>query len=661
MVFNFIFAFFISLLILFVPGYLTLRIFNFKRLVSLCAAPIVSIVEVAILSLVISSLGFPTTFLTSFIPFPIILFIVCLIVLKKRQGFKLGINADNKFTLTLVFEYSIVAILVGVVYFLIPLSSLDSPSLSYDTLTHYGAVRAFLYTNTYFSITPSVFADMGISDTYYPCGWHMLCAYLAGATNSSISLCANALNFSISTIVFPLGMLLLLQQIFKGSKTCNVFGGLICVSFAPFPWYTLAHGFLFSQLLAFSLLPATMAIFIMCFKTGLPKRTRVSMFALILICVLSSLITQPNFIFSCIVVLFPFCVYKIATCNFKKHQSLNIKLVKLALCLAFTLLCVAVWLLFYNLEFMKETVSYSWYPLGGIKTGIICSLFGSNARTPLSLFLGLASLVGIFSLYFKFKNSRWVLGAYATCIFLFVICVGTDADIRHLLAGFWYTDPMRLASLLSIISIPIATAGVTCIFLFLKNKVANLTWVKFYRATFFIVTFLLLFSPNIKLPDSKISPFTTFNTPMGSISKHANEQYGFDKDSLLSQEEYDFVVKAKEIAGDSLVANDPEDGSIFAFQLVGLRTTERKVNPQTLEILNLDKNLNNIANDDNVKKISKQLGVEYVIQLKKDKLSPGDYWFNPGTYAGIDAITPSTEGFEVVLNEGDFYLYKITY
>ena len=64
-------------------------------------------------------------------------------------------------------------------------------------------------------------------------------------------------------------------------------------------------------------------------------------------------------------------------------------------------------------------------------------------------------LIGSVSLIFD-ESRRWLCACFGICLLFIVISIGSEGSLKHLLTGFWYTDPYRLAANLVIAAIPIA-------------------------------------------------------------------------------------------------------------------------------------------------------------------------------------------------------------
>lgn len=91
-------------------------------------------------------------------------------------------------------------------------------------------------TGNYSAFSTTIYPDF--SDglmSYYPALWHQLSAMIASALNVSPLLAANALNYLVTSLLYPLGMLMLLLQVFQTNKKAVIAGVLMCLCFSLFP------------------------------------------------------------------------------------------------------------------------------------------------------------------------------------------------------------------------------------------------------------------------------------------------------------------------------------------------------------------------------------------------------------------------------------------
>ena len=595
---------------------------------------------------------------------PLMLVLLSVFILLKRQKTIKQNWKEVKPDIPHIFEYVGFGLIVGIGFYILSLPSPDTYCTGFDSCFHYALVRTFLDTSAYFPLHPSIYADLGASGPYYPCAWHMLGALTTNATGTSLAVSTQALNVAICSVVFPVGMLFFLKTIFKENSYAVLFGGVICVACVSFPWDFLYSGPLYSNLLSYSLLPTTFALFVQTFKTGISRFERIKLFALVLICALSSVVTQPNFIFSCIIILLPFCVYKLATWKEKNCHM------RLLLCFGFLFLCACFWIACYKSPIFASCVNFNWPSTISVTRALYNSILFTNAEAPVSFLLGLFTLVGVYAIL-KQEENRWIVASWAIATLIFVLCAASEGDLKHLLGGFWYTDSQRIAALTAIICTPIAALGAATLFtafLGLINKKGT-TIENALKITTLLVCAICLFFPFSPIKSTKLN---TVTSPMQFFQNYTKASHNF---VIFDEKETEFTKKCKELVGDAIVENHPADGSFYAYQTTGLRVVHRHIWEGTdleqnqYNVLEdeelIDKSLKDVAANPEVQQAVKKNNIEYVIKLEVNNIPdahPYEMLHDENVdRSGISGITDDTPGFEVVLADGNYRLYKIVY
>lgn len=125
-----------------------------------------------------------------------------------------------------------------------------------------------------------------------------------------------------------------------------------------------------------------------------------------------------------------------------------------------------------------------------------------------------------------------------------------------------------------------------------------------------------------------------------------------------------FVKEVRETVGeDALIINMPYDGSVYAWAAGDINTyykSHLNKSRETEESRIIRNDLDEVASNDEVKEAVEKTDAQYVLKLHQDPKSNYDRneW-DSNDWAGIDSITDETEGFRVVLSDGDLRLYEI--
>ena len=335
------------LLILVIPGFCFFRLLKAHRLEALLLSPVFSVSLYSVLGILYGLLGVPSSVVSVFaIPSALLLVISAVKFAKGRgcptaseKSCESAIPSRGSLDARMAVFYLACGIIAGTVLFLKPLDGADSFISTYDNLYHYNAIRALvesgywspLDTSCYLALPSALNPMPGGTyplDGYYPLGWHILLALLMELSGCALPVAVNVANFAFASVVFPLGMYLLMTVLFRKRSTL-VAGALCSCVCAVFPWYMLLEWPLFPPLAAFCLIPVLAACFIRLAK-GLAMRVasgevpdegpaaRVLLAGFLFACVTCAAI-HPNSILTAALLLAPFVVWMVAWAIGRKY------------------------------------------------------------------------------------------------------------------------------------------------------------------------------------------------------------------------------------------------------------------------------------------------------------------------------------------------------
>ena len=572
------------------------------------------------------------------------------------------------------FLYVCLGAFVSVYAFVLVMGSPDWFSTEIDNAYHLNELYAMASTSQFSAISISVFPTVqgfGAADSasFYPALWHVVAAVTLSATGVSAPVAENAVNLAFVAVVFPLGVWSFLTTVFEDSKRIVVVGSLTCVCFFDFPWRLLTYGLLCSNLAAFAMVPAALSLFVVFAKARTGKIGRLSLFALLVIACSCLVLLQPNAVFSCIVLLAFFgawqFLYGETAFGFRVRERLRVWLAAL-----FVLLCVIVWIAAYNASFMQGVLSVSWDHFSSKTQGLFNILLLSYCGGPASPIMAFLVLVGIVSVL-RNKSLRWLTYTYLLCASIHFSTASTESILKHWLSGFWYTDQHRTAALCVLAAIPLSAVGFVSVidfcerlFRLLKKegvvKIASESAAKTVSA---LIAVLLL------APNFVIYGIGDVDTTFGKTRALVKSDYDMNDEGSVSAKEIAFVKEAKEITGDDLVVNSPFDGTAFLYGVTGVQFYYRSLlsspdaDPnEPYESRVMRHSLCAYSSDDEVRDAVKRTNAKYVLLLDSsmDELRKHAFTYRPEDWEGIDAIGDSVEGFEVVLEEGNMKLCKIS-
>lgn len=680
--------------LLLAPGYLILRIFHAPRTWAICTAPLISLATIGITGQVAALAGISSTPPVLSIAFLIICG-VCLLLafttharLEKLPCIPIGNVA----------LYVVIGSLLGLNLFISRIGAPNELFQAYDLTQHINVIQAMASSGRFssFGVSPYLtMPDLAIAPVdyaqFYPTGWHALCSLSIMIAPASVPTAINSSMFVLPCIVFPLAMLAFLSSAFPQDRRMHWLGALFVCAFVAFPWNLLAFGPIYPNAAGFSLMPIAIALFVTIVSKPHDTSERVLLVALLVPSVIGLALCHPNTIFTCVVLLTPFCVFRIwEEC---RNRSAKPHLAIVA-CVGFVLFVVAIWILFFNLSIFQDIVRHVWRPYSRpwqqlVNIALLAPTMDFFAEEGAQFLL--AALVGIGIIdALRTRDKRWLVFSYAIPCLILLVSATQDGELKQILAGFWYTDPMRLASMCTIAAIPLAILGASCVYEFVMlalsafspqsdSTVKPLSVAISLSAAFLVLNFM----PSFNVPGEHHEPtpleqqlnkerefrdrVKSHRTTFGDYRDVIEEVYHYD--APLDSEERDFIQRVKTlIEPHELVINNPMDGSFLAYGSDALRVYYRNFTRvdgsfETEQSRIIRTRLMQYASDPEVQDALDYTGARYVLVMDAnlDDASfinlRGDY--KPELYAGITSITPETPGFKLLLAEGQMALYEI--
>lgn len=672
--FAFLVATIVATMLLYIPGFLLLRGFVSKFDTALSIAPIVSVALIALFAIIYGALGIsctPTSLLVPIGSLALLAFVFARFI-SKRQSKILRPEKNSRSCLLL---YYLVGLIATTIVFLKNLDGPDSFFQAYDNWMHLGMVRTFLESGNFSSFN-SLYASGELSPFYsgagfYPSAWHAFVALVVSLTNVPITLGVNAVNAAIIAFVFTGSVKLLLSELFDNNKIVMLIGAAAAVVTVSFPWDFVAFGPLYPNLLSLSLVPIACVIF-MHLIDGLVFdkiiRKGVCAFLFIVGCIAIAL-SQPNGIFTMAVFLAPFLISRAwSFCS-------DVKGLDFKRSLFFTLLVAVgiagIWFVFYVLPPLRNVVQFNWAATTTVTQAIADVItFGMTSR-PAQLVVAIFFYYGVLSLW-HLPKTRWILVPVAFSAIAYILTVSSEGFLKHLLSGFWYTDPHRMAALVGLFSVPVLAYGMASMFSLLYAKwsdrekcIYTLDTQRFSS----IVGFIIVVFAIIMYPSFELHGLFYVDTPFGQLTEEIESQNAIYGNRVLTNEELEFSKKALALVPeDAVVINSPNDGSGFLYALQNAKVLYREfalppIENEKRESEIIRHGLNKVATDQSVKDAVDSFNAKYllVLDLGGDGDEDSEYFWSywPDQWDGIDAVNDETPGFTTLLSEGDMRLYRI--
>lgn len=675
---------FVAALFLYVPGYLFLRAWRIARLVSVICAPLVTICAYGVMSVAYAQAGVFCSWSTLFIPVLSVCGALCIvgcIVGRKRSevlSLPLGVGGARHDWLCLGL-YVVLGIVVATFLLVRNLEAPDSYVQDFDNIHHLGVTFGYVESGNWSPFNATLYAiadDAAINplpdSSFYPAAWNWLAALLVGSLHVSVPLAENAVNFMLISIVLPSNVFLLMRRVFYKTPDIVTYGSVLVLGFSAFPWGYFTFGPLYPNMLAFCLLPSVAFCFMSLFFECGEKRSCVALIGVFCLGLICFVFAQPNAVFTMGVFLTPFCVYRVALAvdGLSLPHSRKV-LVKVGSCALLLALIAGIWFAFYSAPFMQGVVTHSWPAFTSKPQALVDVLTLTFREQGTQIVLALLVMAGV--LYtFKERQYLWLSCSYVMMGIIYIVDVTSDAPIKYLLAGFWYTDSCRVAASASLFALPLAAMGLWLAGKALKSvllKISDMSNKSVSRiAPCAIVGVFLIVN---LYPNFTIAGFASVNTGLGAVANTLASKNSTQHPRVYDFAEMSFVQEVQSLIPEgSLVINEPDDGSVFAYGTQGLNTYYRYLRVygeenETKQSRLIRTRLCRIAEDENVRSAVKGIGAEYVLVLDQGESKeerPRLFTYENGrNWRGIEAIRDDTPGFEAVLSRGDMRLYRITH
>lgn len=668
--------------LLLVPGTLVLRRVGARLSQALCLAPLVSVFAYGSLSVVLSAAGVPCTFFSvAALPVAALLAACARARAHVRRARWGGSGRRLPRDLVTLVPYGAAGILVtGFVL----VSNLDGPASliqAWDNVCHFNLVRSMQESHVWTTLSTTYYpGEMARIDPfpgssgYYPVAWHLVSVLLVDALGISPTMAGNVTNALCAGVVFPLGVCALLGRVFERRPRVVACGALCCLAFASFPWNLIVRWTLYPNLLSFALLPAEVAALLLLFGERALARRRVAAGVAAACGGVTLALVQPNAVFSAAVFLVPYATWRV----WSRYAGRFGRRYALGRALLVACLVLLVWMTLYGAPFMRGVVGYFWQPMmdaGAAVRGVLAASFvGGGAQPVVSAVLLVGVLAGL-----ALPEVRWAVAAFALSSAIFVVAVsGDDGMAKHLLSGFWYTDPYRVAAMSAVYAVPLASLGLQV----LADGAARVAgaladrlaagrrlplragWERWVVLVAFAA---LVFGPAVaaRAGDAALAGAGELGRVSLAVAERnrAEGRAGYDAEKMA------FVERVRALVGpDELVLNQPYDGSLYAYGASGLNVYYRYMSGygdggETRESLSIRTGLARLASGarPDVVAALARTGARYLMILDRDR-EGFDRPFPPyrqERWRGIDAVDDATPGFEAVLAEGDMRLYRI--
>ena len=668
----------VGVLFLVCPGYFLLRIASFPRGYAACMAPIISSALYSVLGILFEKIGIAANPLSIVLAPTSILFLAFCTILKLR-----GNRADPGEDLPLksILVFVLVGLAAGMFVFV---KSLDGPmsfAEQWDEVHHLNSSWAFAESQVFSFFNGGLYTAAERAGTvpfpsgnFYPSGWHVICALLIQACNVPATIAANALNYLFSSVVMPLSMASLLFTLFDQDDGVIVPGALASVSFAAFPWLLIRWGPVFPNLAAFCTVPASCTLFLWMYRCDKGISRAIMMGLAFFASILGIALLQPNGDFTVAVMMGSFLIQEAMQGRLQRKLGYSSKEPR-RLAAILVVLFGILWYIAYKLPFLSAVVNFNWpsyqspvqAAINYLTLAYVDGFYVTTGITSTAqLVLAVVVVVGIVQAIRGAERHRWLVQSYAFWFIAMVVGTSFEGTLKHLLIGFWYTDFCRIAGAAVLSAIPLAVLGLLRIRERLTERIARrysqICTTRIVRALTAVFVIIVFF------PSYHIGGYADVQTGFGSLRASIEDNYR-DGPGMVDPEEAAFLQRvAAIIPHGSIVANNPYDGSVFAYGAYDIHVLYRTASGYGNESeapcsMTIREDLSRYKSDELVAQAVENLDIDYVLFLKIDTDTQRQFSRNVGDglneWRGLYEIDENTPGFTLILENGDMRLYKL--
>ncbi|NGM16894.1 hypothetical protein GMI70_02525 [Eggerthellaceae bacterium zg-893] len=674
----------VATLFLYLPGFFVGKALRFDSLLALACAPVASVAAFTLLAVVYGAVGVPCTWLNMLLPLVIVFGALFAVVLRRSSDKPARITRAEWMTVALY-----VAIGLALCLFVF-VKSLDGPASFHcrnDNITHLNLVRAFHESGIWSTLTTSNFlaSDPGegsyAGTEFYPAAWHVMVALVMSLTECDVTVAVNAMNAVVAGVVYPLSMAVFMRSLFPKKPLVVVAGAFVALGFTAFPWGFLIKGPLFPNLLSFALLPSVLAVLVNALeRIPIPKSTLVRSVVFALVSIVALALSQANALFTAFVFAVPLVCCRLHgyfAARQGKHGTGP--RANMTFYVIYAVVVALLWVAMFTFPALSRVTMYE-LPQD-VNLSIVNALFNMVSFSFMTAFPQwlLVGVTAIGAICLIASKKTWMVLPGAYMLVTYVLAKSVFGLPKQLLAGFWYSDPWRIAACAALFLVPVAAVGLAALATTAANWIGRLTAPDERASSQRHPTRrnLVLCSVSVLLAFSLVNYFPTYTelrnddkfvTSFGYVKKRLSTSYSQSREQVYSAEEEAFVKKAQDaIPEDAVVVNVPVDGSVLAYGVDGLNTYFRYKFPKALtdESAVIRNGIGQISEKPDVRAAAENAGVEYVLLLDQGATLEDGKWFDYQTQQGLDdwksimSITDETPGFEVVLAEDDMRLYKI--
>ncbi|MDQ1122957.1 DUF6541 family protein [Microbacterium trichothecenolyticum] len=507
---------------------------------------------------------------------------------------------------------------VNAVMFARAFGSPENIAQRFDNIVHLNAIALGLREGSASPFQIGSTSDIG----FYPNGWHALTTIGAELTGSGVPVAVNGANLAIVSILWPASTMALAGAFFAQRRTAFVVAAALSTGFGAFPALFFNWGVLYPNLVGYAMLPATLAVVV----TALAERSAPALVRSALLIVLlagGTFLGHPNafislLFFAAAVVVTAFAVRAATERTPRAVLHLGVVSGAFVVAIAGT---VAV--------FRTGAEHSGWSPWQEFSQALGEGIFVAPRGFGPTFVVSALLLMGFVAVARR-PRLLPVLTPFAVAIALFAISSGLRIDhpLRQIVTNPWYNDSNRLAALLPLVAIPVATLGALVVVDLVRTwgrRRRLPAWTGVAAAGVAVVAvFSVALGPNVRIA-------------LGQV----HEAYAYTDNSLILSSDEEALLERldDETPSDALIAGSPRTGTSLALAFADRRVTQRHVfgSPSEQQLF-LNQHLRDIDTDPAVCRAVDDIGIDYVLDFgTQDVIDPA----GAAAYSGIQDLAPN--------------------
>lgn len=505
----------------------------------------------------------------------------------------------------------------------------ENISQTFDNIVHLNAIRLALDASDASAFQIGRTSDIG----FYPNAWHSFVTLTASMTGSPVTMAVNATNVAIGAIVWPVSCMALGAAFFRSRASALIASAALSTAFGAFPILLLSFGVLYPNTMGYAVLPAGIAAVWWLLTSSGARQVTLSAIVLLVACAAIGL-GHPNAFLALFAIGTGLTIAELGRRAVRDHLA-RMWVTFAAASVSLLAVGAALW------KFARTgRVMSQWGPWTNAGEALLQGALVSPRGFPITVTTAILLSVGVVAAVIRPRRLVFVVPFLVT-LGMFVVVSGTSYSAwRDALTNPWYNDSFRLAALLPITGIPVATMGALTIVDVCRRAARRVPIPRMVSATVGVLASLALFTVG-------------FGANVSATASWARGTYELTTSSaLLTTDEMSLLGRLDaETPDNAVILGNPWTGTSLALAIADRTVVERHVfGVRSADVLYLDENLTHIDTDPAVCTAVRRIGVTHVLDFGSQNV------FNDPAAgldrSGLDDLPPSSR-LVLVDSQGD--------